>query len=249
MKTYPSNIKLKNKRKAFTFIEITICIIISALVFKVVYELMANTRKNYMYGVVNLQNLQDARLAINYLRRDFASSCPNFISPSYVTINGRNVFKDKEWEGFQNLRSQLFKVNASTLSQNGETPYHGELMVVRPTYLSFYKFVYGSTSENPKVERVTYTFKDNKLERHSKSKGKTVFTGFANVHFSLYTHSINPDIPLLWVQFTINESPNMYGKKTIGKPLELTTTIASNFVYTSQNNKYWRFQTGFEKDQ
>ena len=228
----------KNKflnRKAISFVELMVCIIISALMFKLIYDFMANTRHNYMYGVVNLQNLQEARLAINYIRRDFSSACPMFADPNEDSKNG--------YTNLQKARKQLFV----TQTTNNSIP--GELIQVHSDGLLFHKYVYGSSGEKPKVETVTYQYDKNAktLTRTSETKGIKVFSGIEDLCFALYTHEINPEVPLLWVYIKIQESGNIYGSQEIGNALELTTTISSSFISSSQNNKYWRYETGHEK--
>ena len=73
------------------------------------------------------------------------------------------------------------------------------------------------------------------------------FTGFEEVEFKLYTHQLNPGVPLLWVRMKVHEGENIYGKDSIGKALELTTSISSPFLTSSVNNKYWRYETGHKK--
>ncbi len=231
MKTY--NIRITNiliNRKAITFVEIMICLVIASMVFGVIYGFMSYTSKNYMFGVVNLQNLQDARLAINYLRRDFAAACPRFDDPEKDKKNG--------YINLQKIRKQLFLTNGSIKG--------GDLIQVSPNKLSFHKFVYGSSDKNPRVEPITYQFDKSSqtLTRISRTKGTKVFSGIEDVNFALYFHKINPDIPLLWVKLRIHEANKMYGNKEIGKALELTTTISSAFINSSQKTKYWRYATG-----
>ena len=243
MKICHSNSFLCKNRKAITFVELMVCILVASLVFKVIFDFMSNTRNNYIYGVVNLQNLQEARLAINYLRRDFASSCPRFNAPT-LTDNDKK-FDDNEWQKFPNLRGQLFEVSQMDLQSIGESD---QLITVYDHGLRFYKFVSDSTGVKPKIELVTYQFDSTShtLLRTSTLKGQQRFSGFEDVEFCLYSHSINPDVPLLWVRFKINEASNVYGANNLEKnTLELTTTISSSFINSSQNNKYWRYQTGF----
>ena len=227
--------KLYRNRKAISFVELMVCVIITALMFKLVYDFMTNTRHNYMYGVVNLQNLQEARLAINYIRRDFSSACPMFADPNEDSKNG--------YVNLQKARKQLFV----TKDTNSSIP--GELIQIHSNGLLFHKYVYGSSGEKPRVETITYQYDGSSktLTRTSETKGTKVFTGIDDVRFALYTHEINSNVPLLWVYLKIHESGNTFGSKEIGNALELTTTISSSFICSSQNNKYWRYETGHEK--
>ncbi len=234
-----TNNKKYNNRKAITFVELMVCIIVASLVFKVVFDFMSNTRHNYMYGVVNLQNLQDARFAINCLRRDFASSCPMF-----KVIVPDDKEKSPDYENVPAFRRELFATPGAQGIPNSENL----IQVSEDKHdLVFYKFVYISEDEYPRVEKVMYQYDgSDKLVRTSETKGQTVFKGFKDVEFALYTHQINPAVPLLWVKLKVHESSNMYGSEKIGEELELTTTISSDFINSSINNKYWRFETGFK---
>ncbi|MBR4569235.1 MAG: hypothetical protein IKO19_01005 [Candidatus Riflebacteria bacterium] len=229
-----SNKKYYLKRKGVSFVELMVCIIVTAILFKLIYDFMANTRHNYMYGVVNLQNLQEARLAINYLRRDFSSACPKFADPNEDPQNG--------FVNLQKARKQLF------ITQTTTGDIKGELIQIHPKGLLFHKYLYGSSGEKPKVETITYQYDQSSktLVRTSETKGAKIFTGIEDVDFALYTHEVNPNVPLLWVNIKVQESENMYGSSGIGKTLELTTTISSSFINSSQNNKYWRYETAHE---
>ena len=223
------------RRKGISFVELMVCIIITAILFKLVYDFMANTRHNYMYGVVNLQNLQETRLAINYLRRDFSSACPKFADPNEDPQNG--------FVNLQKARKQLF------ITKNTGEGIPGELIQIHQKGLLFHKYIYGSSNEKPRVETITYQYDNSSktLVRTSETKGTKVFSGIKDVDFALYTHELNPNVPLLWVNLKVQESGNMYGSDGIGKTLELTTTISSSFINSSQNNKYWRYETAHQE--
>lgn len=222
----------KNKcicsRKAVTFVELTICIILTSIVMGLIYKMMSHTRQNYMYGVVNLQNLQEARIAINYLTRDFSSCCPGFLS------SGDNAFANQ-----QNLRNQIFDTGSNL---------NGSIRVTKDSLL-FYKYVYDSEGETPVIEEVRYVFNPSSktLERSSTTKDTLYLKGFKNVEFSLYTHELAKNVPMLWVKFVIHDTPKTLGATKIGSELELTTTLSSNFIESSKNNKYWRYETSHKK--
>ncbi len=221
-----------SKRRAFTFVEMTVSIVIALVVFLMIYRFLSNTRHHYMYGTVNLQNLQEARQALNYLRRDFSCACPRIEDPDtagYVTL--------------QKVRKQVFV----TSSWPSET--EGDLIQIHPHGLLFYKFVFGTSSVKPRVEQVAYEFDPAEKVLIRRSAGDRVqkFSGFENVEFKLYAHQLNPKVPVLWVSFKVHEGENIFGKDSIGKALELTTSITSHFITSSINNKYWRYETGHEK--
>ena len=233
------HIKFFNKlylrnRKAITFIEIMVCILIASIVFGVIFNFLSSTNKNYMYGLVNLQNLQNGRLAINYLRRDFVASCPRIDDPENDKNNG--------YVNLQKIRNQMFF--------DKENLKGGELMRIASHSISFHKYVFGSTDKNPEVEPITYKFDPDSqtLTRTSKTRGTKVFTGIEDAHFALYVHKTNPNTPLLWVKLRIHEAKNLYNNENIGKALEITTTISSAFVNSSLKNKYWRYAIGHQCD-
>lgn len=219
-------------RRAFTFVEMSISVGIALVVFLMIYRFLSSTRHHYMYGTVNLQNLQEARQALNYLRRDFSCACPRIEDPDvagYVTL--------------QKVRKQVFV----TSSWPSET--EGDLIQIHPHGLLFHKFVFGSPDEKPRVELVSYEFDSvaRVLIRRSQDDRVQKFSGFEDVDFRLYTHQLNPKVPILWVRFKVHESENIYGTDSIGKALELTTSITSHFITSSVNNKYWRYEIGHKK--
>ncbi len=228
-----TGIRKNRNRSAMTFVELALSLGIGMMVFMMVYRFMSGTRQHYMYGTVNLQNLQEARLAINYLRRDFSSACPRIDTP--VDEDG--------YVNLQKIRNQIF-MSGSVTSSSG-----GELMQVVPGGLSFHRFNYGSPDEKPLVELVQYVFDPTAktLSRQSETGAERIFTGIEEAEFALYTHQLNPKIPLLWVKLKVHEGENTFGTDEIGNALEITTTVASSFVASSLNNKYWRYEIGHKK--
>ncbi len=219
-------------RRAFTFVEMSISVGIALVVFLMIYRFLSNTRHHFMFGTVNLQNLQEARQALNHLRRDFSCACPRIEDPEtsgYVAL--------------QKVRKQVFV----TSSWPSDT--EGDLIQIYPHGLMFHKFAFGSPDEKPRVEQVSYEFDSAARVLVRRSQGDRIqkFSGFEDVEFRLYTHQLNPRVPLLWVRFKVHEGENIYGSENIGKALELTTTIGSHFITSSVNNAHWRYETGHKK--
>ena len=234
MKTLNTNLLKKSylkNRKAITFVELMICLIIASLIFGVAFTFLSTTNKNYMYGLVNLQNLQNARLVINYLRRDFTAACPRFDDPE-KSKNG--------YVNIQRIRNQIF--------YDKENLAGGDLIDIKPHKISFHKYVFGSSDKNPIVEPITYEFNSDShtLTRTSKTRGKKVFSGIEDAKFALYVHKTNPNIPLLWVKLKIQDPKNINNDDKLGKSLEINTTISSTFVNSSLKNRYWRYEIGHE---
>lgn len=240
MNFWIKKIRKQSAKNGFTFVEMSISVGIALVVFLMIYRFLSNTRMHFMYGTVNLQNLQEARLAVNYLRRDFSCACPRIEDPDVPNI------KDPTIPGYVNLqkvRNQVF------VTSSWPTTGNGDLIQIDPHGLLFYKFAFGSPDESPRVELVRYEFDATAktLIRHSEDGKIQKFTGFADVDFQLYAHQLNPKVPVLWIRFKVHEGENIYGKDSIGKELELTTSITSPFITSSVNNKYWRYETGHKK--
>lgn len=228
--------------KGFTLVEAMISLAIATLILFTVYRFLASTRHHYMYGTVNLQNLQEARLAINSIRRDFSCACPRInYPPTALEISGSADVMHTAYENLQKLRKQIFMTSSYTNNDRGE------LIQVGNSDLCFYTFVYGGTNEKPKVEQIRYNFdpSDKTLTRIGGDGSLRKFTGFENVLFELYLHDLNSAIPILWVRFKIHEGEK-YGDSDIGTALELTTSIASPHINSTLSNNFWRYETGHE---
>lgn len=219
-------------KSGFTFVEMIVSMAIAMMAFLLIYQFMSSTRHHYLYGTVNLQNLQEGRMAINYLRRDFSCACPGLEDPD-----------DAGYYAFQKARKQVFATSS------GAGAGAGDLIQVLPHGLLFYKFAFKTGDEKPKVEMVRYEFDSSaKTLMRTGQDGKTQkFTGIEDVEFKVYVHQLEPGVPLLWVRLKIHEGENMFGSEKIGSALELTTSISSPFLNSNANNPYWRFETGHKK--
>ncbi|OGK12639.1 MAG: hypothetical protein A2W80_09110 [Candidatus Riflebacteria bacterium GWC2_50_8] len=220
--------------RGFTFVEMAMSVGIALMVFLMVYRFMSSTRHHYMYGTVNLQNLQEARMAINYLRRDFSCATPFIRGQGQVGFftmqKAQNfVFETTGWVATAGIN--LIKCDSDSIS--------------------IPKFAFGSPDEEPRIEYVTYTYEpgnilSRKLVDATGGLRKEVkFSGIENVEFKLYTHKLNPNVPVLWVKLLVHDKT--YGTGEIGKPLEVTASISSPFITSLVNNRNWRFETGHKE--
>ncbi|GAB4270117.1 MAG: hypothetical protein Kow0029_06660 [Candidatus Rifleibacteriota bacterium] len=224
--------KLYLIKKGFTFIELTVSVGIALVAFLLIYRFLSSTRHHYLYGTVNLQNLQEARLAINYLRRDFSCACPRIEDPDtggYVNL--------------QNARRQIFSTSSVSSIPSSD------LIYVDDHTMKFYKYAFQSPDESPRVEEVIYEFDGSAktLVRRGQDGKTQKFTGIEDVEFKVYVHQVNNRVPILWVRLKIHEGENLYGSENIGNALELTASISSPFLTSSLNNKFWRFEIGHKK--
>jgi len=217
------------RSRAFTLIEVLSSVVVGTMLMFFVYKFLSGTRFNFLYGTVNLQNLHDAQMAINYLRRDFSSSCP--------MLSSRDPYVTRE-----QVRRQIFNVQ-------GMAPTHSKLIEIDPgTHrLYFHRFNFNTALQNatPTVEPVEYIFDSTRrtLTRTGAGK-KVVFEGFDDVAFKVYVHELNPKVPMLAVKLVVNEGRgNQYNAtEGVGRPLELTTSITSGFIDTNINNLTWNYE-------
>lgn len=221
-----SQIRYFSKQKGMSLVEMIISFFIAVFAMLMIYHFLSGTRMHFMHGTVNLQNLQEARLAINYLRRDFKSATPFLANPN------------ASYELHEAALRQLFSTPSTPNIQGSQ------LMQVQQSNLRIFTFVFGDDGEQPLIQEVTYEFDAPSKTLTRRSLGAVShFKGFEEVSFRLYTHEVNPNVPLLWVSFKIHEGESIYGTEDIGTAMELTTTIASPFAASAITHPYWRNET------
>jgi len=225
----------QRRRRGFTFVEMAMTVGIALLVFLMIYRFMSSTRQHYMYGTVNLQNLQEARMAINYLRRDFSCATPYVAGQDQVA-----------WETMQRARNFVFETPTwvATAGVN--------LIKCDSDSISIPKFAFGSPDEEPRVEYITYTCEPGNIlsrklvDANGNLKKEVTFSGMESVEFKLYTHQLNDNVPVLWVKLLVHDK-STYGSDDIGKALEVTASISSPFITSLVNHRNWRFETGYKE--
>ena len=215
--------------RGFTLIETLASVVVGLVLLFFVYKFLSGARFNFLYGTVNLQNLHDAQMAINYLRRDFSSSCP--------LLSSRDPYITRE-----QVRRQIFNVV-------GMAPTQSKLIEIDPgTHrLFFHRFNFNTGVQNatPTVEPIEYIFDGAKRTLTRTGGGRKItFDGFDDVSFKVYVHELNPRIPVLAVKLVVNEGRgNQYNaREGVGRPLELTTSITSGFIDTNINNLTWNYE-------
>ena len=91
------------RRRGITLLELAVTILLGSLVVGIAFGFLSRVRSLYSHGTVNLQNLQDAQLAINSIRRDFFSACPFF---------GQKVETLAEFQIYEKTRRRVFDFGA-----------------------------------------------------------------------------------------------------------------------------------------
>jgi hypothetical protein len=215
-------------------VELTVTLAIGMIILGMAYRFMTGTRFHFMHGTVNLQNLSEVRSAINFLRRDFASACP-YLSPAdnpvHLMLARNRPFNNPPWADA--LNSKLVQIDAD-----------GKQIL-------FYRFLFepNQGSSLPKVQEVKYEFDATAKVLVRTVEGKrTVFQGFEGVEFKFFLNETNDKTPILRVKLLAHEGKDKgFGQADLGKPVELTTSIVSQFMHTFYSNKTWNFSTCHEK--
>lgn len=207
-----------------TLVETLMGIVVSCLLLTVVFKFYGNTLSQFRHGFVNLQNFQDAHIAISWLRRDFTTATPFLFS--------------KEGKDGQALRETLrLPVDLRGERNLGKN----QKIQISDNMIIFHRFVERSFSQASQieVEEISYRFDPTQKSLIRKSNsGEKSFKGFREVLFKCYIFNSNSEVPLLYVKFVLDHGETPEGGKA-GTPLELCTTISSAFITDSTNSKFW----------
>ena len=88
----------KLRKTGFTLVETVIAVGMATAIIILVLKLTSVIRGDVAKGTVDLQNLQDARLIINLLRRDFSSATPLYDTDENIDINKYlKIFENIYW--------------------------------------------------------------------------------------------------------------------------------------------------------
>ncbi|MGM0597489.1 MAG: hypothetical protein ACQES9_10665 [Myxococcota bacterium] len=213
------------QKHGITLIEIVTGTVIISFIFFMITNFASNMAFQYKHSFVDLENFRIAHQAVNQLRRDYNMACP------FITSK----------DGIEELKRFLGRPLAISKDQ-GKFVGANRRIRITPRKLTFFKFAeFGfSKSSQPMVEEVEYSFDSKKRQLTRTSAGKTTrFKGFAEVEFKSFVHMGNNLTPVLWVKFVLDN--DFY--KGNEKPLELTVSIASNFVNDAINHSGWQYRT------
>ncbi len=210
----------------FTLVEILIGTVIISFIFYMITTFSSNMAFKYKHGFVDLDNFRVAHQAINQLRRDFNMACP------YVTSG----------DGINEQKKFLFRP-LSIDKGAGKFAGANRRIGIMPQHLTFFKFAEASFGQHrmPVVEEVEYVFDSDTGVLTRKCRGaQSKFPGFKEMEFKSFVHAANSQVPVLWVRMTLDQ--NHYQKSDFGKPLELTVSIASDFVADAINYNSWQYR-------
>ncbi len=207
----------RRKNKGFTIVESVIAIGMAAGLILLVMKLSGFIRTDVAKGTVDLQNLQDARLVINSLRRDFTCAMPYYSSDDPTDVIDK------------------IRANPIVFSQTYNSPDKSKPIIIYKYHLNFCKPTYDSTG-NLVMDEIYYVFDpvSKTLNRHSSIYGETKFKGMESIEFGLYYHPLEENVPLLLVSMIIQTTESHETKM-----LPLTTTICSSIVNKDLVNLDW----------
>jgi len=211
----------------FTLVEITVSVFLGTMVMLGAMQLVSTIRNYFITGSVNLSNLQEARTALAYLRRDFSSACPNIVSSDTALVQ-------------ELTKANPFKLDAGALQQSSY-PIH----IIDRKKLSFFRFLYDSVPGKaaPTIEAVEYEHDPATRVLTRNSGGKTTqFKGIKEVYFGLYVHPANPEVPFLQVKIKVFDEQFARGATNV-KALAINTSMAAPFVTSLLNNPSWNYTT------
>lgn len=207
-----------SRKKGFTLVETVISVGMAAGIIILVMNLASVIRGDVAKGTVDLQNLQEARLVINSLRRDFSSATP--------------LYDDSENFAIRDEIRNDPMLYASTYTAHKS----------RPIVLNSHDIIFCKTTANSDGnktrEDIHYSFDSTSkvLNRQSSVTGKKVFKGMEDIKFDLYYHPLNDEVPMILVTMLIKTK-----EANETKELELTTTICSSIVNRDVTNLYWNW--------
>jgi len=216
-----------------------VTILLGSLVVGIAFGFLSRVRSLYSHGTVNLQNLQDAQLAINSIRRDFFSACPFF---------GQKVETLAEFQIYEKTRRRVFDFGAGVekagLGNN-------RLILIEGGRIEFHRFPFEAgppTAQEEQtavpVQKVEYAFDPARqtLTRTVDGRPRRTFRGIGQALFRLYVHAFQPDVPLLHVTLTVDEGGEAGSGAPLGRKLELATSISSAYVTSSLRHLDWNYE-------
>lgn len=212
----------KPRRCGFTLVEAMIGMMLVSALMTMSYKVFSYITLQRSRGSVDLQELQGARHAINYLRRDFRCAAP--VLSDAATL-------EQKMKAMRNpvVEKKIFIKGGNTVP-----------IIVSDSEIHFFRQLYDTPEsvEKPKVEEVNYHMDGARkcLVRSAAGKER-VFSDIRGAKFELYAHPLKPQIPMLLVKLIIDA--DLKDKGGGRNFFEMTTTISSAVANQNINNPFW----------
>jgi Tfp pilus assembly protein FimT len=214
------------KHHGVTFVEAMIGLMIASLLMLTSYKVFSYIISQRNKGTVDLQELQGARSAINFLRRDFRCAAP--------LINSSARLEQRK------KATRVPIIESAGINKDDETV----PIVISESEIHFFRHVFTTSlsSVTPETEQINYRIDPaRKCLVRSAAGEEKIFNDIKDVRFELYAHPLKTDIPMLMVTMRIDADPD---EKAAGRNyFELTTTISSAIANQNVNNPFWNITT------
>lgn len=207
------------RRYGVTLVEIMIGTVLVVMLIAASIGMIRFVGRHQAVGTSDLRELQDARLAISHLRRDFRSATSNA---------EQNVPLLKQRKLHRNPLAQAGTWQAET----GITP-----IIVDSSSIQFFKHSFDTdiTHTKPELQQIMYHIDSTRKCLIRSGPGfETAFTSIINADFRIYGHPLNKEIPVLLVKFDI-----MAEDLESHENMEFVTTISSSVISQKINNLSW----------
>ncbi len=216
--------KPRTFRNGFTLIEALIGFLIVSLLGGAAYKVFSYIVIQRNRGSVDLEELQGARTAINFLRRDFR--CATTLIDDNATLTQRK-------------KARKLPVSES---KNFDKKQNFVPIVVSDSEIHFFKQTYETPllAVKPTTEQVNYRIDKarNCLVRTEVGTEK-IFADIKDVRFELYSHPLDQQTPMLLVTMKIDAGKG--GHDNQNRFFELTTSLCSSVSNHNLNYEFWNF--------
>jgi prepilin-type N-terminal cleavage/methylation domain-containing protein len=239
--------------RGFTMVEMIISVFIASLIFLMLNKLFIGATRQHQIGFANLATLEEARLAISWIRRDFSTACP------YLSAEPDTSGKDPESEfAAKNIiRRTLFKQDLSFVQPESARPgmNTGQNQSFPIQYsrdalnsVAFYRFEFGSSRNDlfSRVETVEYWFDpaEKCLVRRAGAMVRK-FQGMEAVEFKFFTPEWSNRAVMLRIRILVRNSardPSLAAKPASAF-VQIVSTVNSRFISSNLSDPYWNYES------
>lgn len=176
-----------DRRAGVSLVELLVTLGLFLLLLMLVMGISDDVRLGFRRGTVNLQNLQEARLALASLRRDFLAAVPVLSLQDPAPV-----------------RQRIRRRPLLAIAQGQAANHSSEPILVAPQELSFRMVTGFDAAANPVLEPVRYTYDAGRQELQRVTPNRTMtFKGVRSLCFSLVAHAAADQIPRVWVAMEV----------------------------------------------
>jgi hypothetical protein len=238
----------------FSFVEMCVSVGIASILLLFMYRFLVEANFQMKTGFHNLESLDQARLAVNYLRRDFAAACPFISSDTFDTEShdpehefaAKNLIRQTVF--FQDFQFADPKIRPQ-LDLDRNQSYPLRYSPDETSHLLFFRFRFDETDGKALsgVEQVEYLFDPQAKELTRRLNGRSVvFTGMEQVEFRFFLPDWASATIMLRVHLKVRNIPDHLKDKMTKTWVRLSTTVNSHFISSNLFDPHWNFE-GYQK--